>query len=86
MSYHWQPKVIDLTIPKGTVVFVSNEHKCRAEQVISHGEGISYWDGAFTYVPGEVYQPIGGFSMKPEPCASGIHFFTTKKRAERYRL
>lgn len=78
---------IELSIPKGTLFWChSDEGKCRAERVISRGDGISN-RGSVKYRRGKVAKP-DGFSVRPNDgdlvCAHGIHFFASKSGASRY--
>lgn len=76
------------------------EGKCRAESAkvlsitrIDNGRRLpkstlahSDWDYTFTYRVGETVRPRFPFNKDPNvTCASGIHFFTTRKEAVNYQ-
>lgn len=46
--------------------------------------GKSIWDREFTYTVGEWIEPKKKFSTVADDCASGIHFFLTRREAENY--
>lgn len=77
--------ICKLEIPKGAVVFCINGSKCRTNIAkVLEGEGISVYDSSFVYKKGRIVK-VKDFNLQfSEECASGIHFFRTKKEAMRY--
>lgn len=87
--------IIQLTIPAGAYVTTGSKtlcnggksivYKMRASEAIVGKCGpclVSIYDRSFIYMPGRRVE-AKNFNMDPdEPCASGIHFFRTKKEAE----
>lgn len=45
---------------------------------------VSEYSNSFVYKVGRIVTPTESFSNSPLACASGIHFFRTKKEAEAY--
>jgi len=74
-----------LSIPKGAIVFSINGSKCRTNKAsVLEGGGASCHDRDFVYKQGEKYE-ISGFNLAYNlECASGIHFFKTRKEAVDY--
>ena len=81
--------VITAEIPKGAIVFCINGRKCRTNRAkITDMEGYevlhSRYDNTFEYRIGQEIE-IGNFNlMYNVECASGFHFFKTRKEAEEY--
>lgn len=77
--------ICKLAIPKGAIVFSINNGKCRTNKAtVLEGEGVSIHDHEFEYEVGKELE-IGDFCLAyNEECASGIHFFRTRKEAENY--
>lgn len=76
-----------LSIPKGAIVFSINGSKCRTNKAkVLEGGGTSKYDRDFVYEKGKKYV-INDFDLAYNvECASGIHFFKTRKEAEDYIL
>ena len=76
-----------LSIPKGAIVFSINGSKCRTNKAkVLEGGGSSKYDRDFVYEKGKKYV-ISDFDLAYNvECASGIHFFKTRKEAEDYKL
>jgi hypothetical protein len=74
-----------LSIPKGAIVFSINGSKCRTNKAkVLEGGGASKYDRDFVYEKGKKYV-INDFDLAYNvECASGIHFFKTRKEAEDY--
>ena len=81
--------VITVEIPKGAIVFSINGSKCRtnrakitdmAENEVLH----SSYDRSFEYRLGQEIEIENFNLMYNVECASGFHFFMTKKEAEEY--
>ena len=74
-----------LSIPKGAIVFCINGSKCRTNKAkVLEGGGVSRYDDEFTYEKGKTYE-IKDFDLAyNEECSAGIHFFKTRKEAEKY--
>ena len=74
-----------LSIPKGAIVFSINGSKCRTNKAkVIEGGGASISDSGFVYEKGKEYV-ISDFSLAYNiECASGIHFFKTRKEAMNY--
>ena len=81
--------ILKAEIPVGAVVFSINNSKCRsnmAKIVDMGGKKIlhSMHDNDFTYKKGQKIV-IKNFDLNPSAeCATGFHFFRTKKEAENY--
>lgn len=45
---------------------------------------VSSFDTKFRYITGRIVKPKDAFAMRGDACASGIHFFRTKKEAVEY--
>jgi hypothetical protein len=60
--------------------------KCRAEYaIVRKGNGYSFYQNSFIYKEGSVVKPEKKFNDDSfVECASGIHFFLTKKEAQDY--
>ena len=82
--------VITAEIPAGAIVFCINGSKCRANRAkITDMEGHdvlhSQYDNTFEYRLGQEIN-INDFNlMYNVECASGFHFFRTRKEAEEYK-
>mgnify|MGYP001018314488 CR=1 FL=1 len=74
-----------LSIPKGAIVFCINGSKCRTNKAkVLSGGGASIFDEGFIYKKGKTYE-IEDFDLAyNEECSAGIHFFKTRKEAEKY--
>lgn len=81
--------MVELEIPKWSVVFCINGNKCRTNRArvlsISRGDvAHSTYDFSFTYEVGQEIV-IDDFDMSYNvECASGIHFFKDREDAENY--
>lgn len=84
-------KIVKLRIPRGSIVFCVNGKKYRSNKakVISvNGSdketAASQFNENFVYTPGKTLE-IKDFDLKYNVgCATGIHFFKTRKEAEEY--
>lgn len=84
-------KIVELRIPKGAVVFCINGRKCRTNRVkvisvngSDKETAVSFQDRNFVYVPNKTLE-IDDFDLNNTvECATGIHFFKTRKEAEEY--
>lgn len=70
-------------------------HKCRADRAkvlavskkLKKGQRVvSGWDRGFTYRVGATVKPLKRFVTKKETCASGVHFYLTRKQAKEHVL
>ena len=82
--------VITAEIPKGAIVFCINGSKCRtnlAKITDMNGHEIlhSSYDNAFKYRLGQEINIKDFNLMYNVECASGFHFFRTRKEAEEYK-
>jgi hypothetical protein len=83
-------RVIELTLPEGTVIHISHwSKKCRANQAIvgdlrARKRLISGEDYDFVYRPNTMVFPTQDFSFLPDECQSGIHFFFDKNDAKNW--
>ena len=83
--------VITAEIPKGAIVFCINGSKCRTNRAkITDMAGKellhSSYDSEFEYSLGQEIE-IDNFNlMYNVECASGFHFFRTRKEAEEYNV
>lgn len=77
--------ICKLEIPKGAVVFGINGTKFRTNIAkVLEGEGVSQHDNSFVYKKGKTVR-VDNFNLHYNAeCASGIHFFKTKKEAKNY--
>ena len=86
-------KIATLELVRGQIFQSENHDKCRTYQakVIAiesidgkekFTEGRSKQDNSFIYKVGEVV--IAEYNEKIEACSTGIHFFLTREKAERY--
>lgn len=94
--------VVTLNIPSRAkkVLGAGENDKCRAScadvldirflnnrKMPSHYKAYSIWYGpCFEYKVGQRVKPMSKFDDSDYECASGIHFFRNKKRAEGYCL
>lgn len=94
-----RPVIVKLGIPFLTQIYLGQEYghnKCRASQAevlsietvkskkaLPNGT-IAFGYRQFPYEVGNLVKPGAKFDIKPVCCASGIHFFLTRKEAERY--
>ena len=82
--------VITAEIPSGAIVFCINGGKCRTNRAKITDMGVhevlhSQYDNTFEYRLGQEIN-INDFNlMYNVECASGFHFFKTRKEAEKYR-
>ncbi len=78
--------ICKLEIPADARRFNATGRKCRAEFAkVLEGEGCSRHDSTFKYIVGEIVRPRKPFDPdRWNECASGIHFFLTRKEAENY--
>ncbi|WP_458451518.1 pentapeptide repeat-containing protein [Fibrobacter sp.] len=81
--------VITAEIPKGAIVFCINGSKCRTNMAkITDMEGHevlhSQYDNSFEYRLGQEIEIKDFNLMYNIECASGFHFFKTRKEAEEY--
>ena len=81
--------VITAEIPAGAIVFCINGSKCRTNRAkISDMEGHevlhSSYDNSFEYRLGQEIEIKDFNLMYNVECASGFHFFRTRKEAEEY--
>ena len=78
--------ICKLLIPADAKRSNATGRKCRAEfAVVLEGEGVSMYDKKFVYKVGMTVRPTEPFcDDRWEECASGIHFFLTRKEAEDY--
>jgi hypothetical protein len=84
--------IVKLQITESAKRSHAAERKCRASEVlvlevIGAEEGLSSHDGTVVYRKGETVTPKDAFcDNRWEVCASGIHFFLTRKEAEEFKL
>jgi hypothetical protein len=81
--------VITAEIPAGAIVFCINGSKCRTNRAkITDMEGYevlhSQYDSTFEYHLGQEINIKDFNLMYNVECASGFHFFRTRKEAEEY--
>ena len=81
--------VITAEIPAGAIVFCINGNKCRTNRAkITDMEGYevlhSSYDNSFEYRLGQEIEIKDFNLMYNVECASGFHFFMTRKEAEEY--
>ena len=82
--------VITAEIPAGAIVFCINGKKCRTNRAkITDMEGReilhSQYDNSFEYRLGQEIEIKDFNLMYNVECASGFHFFRTRKEAEEYK-
>lgn len=80
-------KIIELEIPKGAIVFSINKEKCRTNKaIVKKCKGVQHsnYDKNFEYVEGKEIEVEDFNLMYNIECGAGIHFFRTKKEAEKY--
>ena len=82
--------VITAEIPAGAIVFCINRRKCRTNMAkITDMDGHeilhSQYDNSFEYRMGQEINIKDFNLMYNVECASGFHFFRTKKEAEDYK-
>ena len=82
--------VITAEIPAGAIVFCINGSKCRTNRVkitdmAGHEVLHSQYDNSFEYRLGQEIEIKDFNLMYNVECASGFHFFRTRKEAEEYR-
>lgn len=82
--------VITAEIPAGAIVFCINGSKCRTNRAkITDMEGHevlhSSYDNSFEYRLGQEIEIKDFNLMYNVECASGFHFFRTRKEAEEYK-
>ena len=81
--------VITAEIPAGAIVFCINGSKCRTNRakitdMDGHDVLHSRYDDSFEYRPGQEINIKDFNLMYNVECASGFHFFRTRKEAEEY--
>jgi uncharacterized protein YjbI with pentapeptide repeats len=81
--------VITAEIPVGAIVFCINGSKCRANRakitdMDGHDVLHSQYDNTFEYRLGQEINIKNFNLMYNVECASGYHFFRTRKEAEKY--
>ena len=81
--------VITAEIPAGAIVFCINGRKCRTNKakitdMDGHDVLHSRYDNSFEYRLGQEIEIKDFNLMYNVECASGVHFFRTKKEAEEY--
>jgi hypothetical protein len=81
--------VITAEIPAGTIVFCINGSKCRTNRakitdMYGHEVLHSQYDNTFEYRLGQEINIKDFNLMYNVECASGFHFFRTRKEAEEY--
>ena len=81
--------VITAEIPSGAIVFCINGNKCRTNRakitdMAGHDVLHSQYDNNFEYRLGQEIEIKDFNLMYNEECASGFHFFRTRKEAEEY--
>ena len=80
--------ILEAEIPAGAIVFSINNKKCRTNKArIVNTEGKvlhSQYDDSFTYTEGQEIEIDNFDLMYNVECASGFHFFKTRKEAEEY--
>ena len=82
--------VITAEIPAGAIVFCINGSKCRTNRAKITDMGVhevlhSQYDNTFEYRLGQEINIKDFNLMYNVECASGFHFFRTRKEAEEYR-
>ena len=82
--------VITAEIPAGAIVFCINGSKCRTNRakitdMAGHDVLHSQYDNSFEYRLGQDIEIKDFNLMYNVECASGFHFFRTRKEAEEYR-
>ena len=82
--------VITAEIPAGAIVFCINGKKCRANRakitdMAGHEILHSSYDNSFEYRLGQEINIKDFNLMYNVECASGFHFFRTRKEAEEYK-
>ena len=82
--------VITAEIPAGAIVFCINGRKCRTNRakitdMAGHDVLHSQYDNTFEYRLGQEINIKDFNLMYNVECASGFHFFRTRKEAEEYR-
>ena len=81
--------VITAEIPAGAIVFCINGSKCRTNRakitdMAGHDVLHSQYDNSFEYRLGQEIEIKDFNLMYNEECASGFHFFRTRKEADEY--
>ena len=82
--------VITAEIPAGAIVFCINGSKCRTNRAKITDMGVhevlhSQYDNTFEYRLGQEIEIKDFNLMYNVECASGFHFFMTRKEAEEYK-
>ena len=82
--------VITAEIPVGAIVFCINGSKCRTNRakitdIDGHDVLHSSYDNSFEYRLGQEIEIKDFNLMYNVECASGFHFFRTRKEAEEYK-
>ena len=100
ISENWGRAIVELEIPARAKRSSANGRKCRASEAkvvriyvekdgkrINIRSAYSWWDPTFVYEVGKVVKPLHPFDEgRWDECASGIHFFMTRKEAEDYAI
>ena len=87
--------IVELIIPKGSIVFSINNSKCRTNRAkvvsitdiegkVTYNEAISNQDENFIYKVGTELEIEDFNLMYNVECAEGIHFFRTREEAVNY--
>lgn len=81
--------LVKLEIPRGAIVFSINNSKCRTDkakvlEIIGADRAYSRYDKTFSYYVGDVIEIFDFNCEYNVECAKGIHFFRTRKEAEKY--
>ena len=87
--------IVELIIPKGSIVFSINNSKCRTnrakvvsitdiEGITNYNEAVSKQDSNFIYKVGAELEIEDFDLMYNVECAEGIHFFRTREEAVNY--
>ena len=87
--------IVELIIPKGSIVFSINNSKCRTNRAkvvsitdiegkVTYNEAVSKQDENFIYKVGAELEIEDFNLMYNVECAEGIHFFRTREEAVNY--
>jgi len=88
-------RIASLLLTKGQTFQSKTKNKCRTDKAVvleiksldgstDYKTGISFQDSGFIYNVGETVYPKEPYCTDIDECASGIHFFLTRKEAEDY--
>ena len=82
------PVIVTLRIPRGSIVFSINGGKCRTNHAIVEAiDGVDRAYSTYKYMSYYVGDKFTIYDFNCEyntECASGIHFFMTREKAENY--